>query len=149
MLGWVWKQGGKLKPSPHRGNALVNTKQEDIKKVTDMRSWLGLYKTLRRATPKIYSLMNSMEQAVAERESRENFIWTHKLEMRFREAKDGVKDMHTLYLSAPSDILMLEPDGSVKTPGISHVLYVVKDKEKLPVRHHSVKLPEGCAKWLP
>ena len=42
VLGWVWKQGGKLEPSPHRRNALANTKVDDIKKVKDMRSWLGL-----------------------------------------------------------------------------------------------------------
>ena len=50
---------------------------------------------------------------------------------------------------APTDILTLEPDGSVKTPGIGHMLYIVKDNEKLPVRYHSVKLPEGCAEWSP
>ena len=84
---------------------------------------------------------------MADRESRHDFIWTHKLEMRFREAKEAVKDMHTLYLPAPTDILILEPDGSVKTPGIGHVLNVIKNDEKMPVRYHSVKLPEGCAKW--
>ena len=68
--------------------------------------------------------------------------------MRFREAMDAVKDMHTLYLPAPTDILMLEPDGSV-TPGIGHVLYVVKNDKKNPVRYQLVKLPEGCAKWSP
>ena len=44
---------------------------------------------------------------------------------------------------------MLEPDGLVKTPSIGHVLYVVKDNKKLPVRYHSVKLPDGCTKWSP
>ena len=51
ILGWQWHQGGRLEPSPHRRNALTNMKQEDIKKVRDMRSWIGLYKTLRIATP--------------------------------------------------------------------------------------------------
>ena len=41
VLGWVWKQGGYLSPSPHRVNALKNTKQQDIINVKDMRSWLG------------------------------------------------------------------------------------------------------------
>ena len=30
ILGWVWKQGGRLEPSPHRRNALVNTSQDSI-----------------------------------------------------------------------------------------------------------------------
>ena len=45
ILSWVWKQGGKLEPSPHRRNALANTNIDYIKKVKDMHSWLGLYKT--------------------------------------------------------------------------------------------------------
>ena len=131
-MGWVWKQGGKLEPSPHRRNALVNTKQEHIKKVRDMRSWVGLYKTLRRATPNIAHLMDKLEQATADKESKEEFVWTHDLEQRFREAKEQVPNMHTLYLPAPQDRLMLVPDASSKTPGIGHVLYAIKDGEKLP-----------------
>ena len=37
VLGWVWKRGGFLAPSPHRQCALSNVKEEDIKKVKDMR----------------------------------------------------------------------------------------------------------------
>merc|ERR1719468_804616 len=46
VLGWKWNQGGFLSPSPHRVNALKNTKPDDIKTIKDMRSWMGLYKTL-------------------------------------------------------------------------------------------------------
>ena len=149
ILGWVWRQGGKIEPSPHRKNALTNTKTDDIKKIKDMRSWIGLYKTLRRATPNIYSLLEPLEKAVAGAESKDDFIWTHDLEMSFREAKSKIPLMHTLYLPSPHDQLLLEPDGSVKTPGIGHILFAVKEKEKIPVRFHSVKLPEGCIKWSP
>ena len=31
ILGWVWEEGGKLKASPHRKLAVINTKIEDIK----------------------------------------------------------------------------------------------------------------------
>ena len=60
VMGWLWHQGGKLEPSPHRRNALVNTKQEDIQKVKDMRSFIGLYNTLRRATPNIATLLDPL-----------------------------------------------------------------------------------------
>ena len=149
ILGWQWHQGGRLEPSPHRRNALTNMKQEDIKKVRDMRSWIGLYKTLRIATPHIASILDPLEQAVADRESSEDFTWTHELEMRFREAKSAVKTMHTLYLPSPEDQLCLDPDGAKQTPGIGHVLYAIRDEKKVPVRFHSVKLPENCKTWQP
>ena len=149
ILGWVWRQGGRLEPSPHRRNALVNTRQEDIKKVRDMRSWVGLYKTMRRATPNIANLLDALEQATADRDTKEEFVWTHELEQRFREAKEAVPKMHTLYLPAPEDRLMLVPDGSSKTPGIGHVLYAIKGEEKLPVRFHSLKLPDNVSRWSP
>ena len=149
VMGWLWKEGGHLEPSPDRRNSLVNTRQEDIRKVKDMRSWLGLYKTLRRATPNISYLLDTLEQAVAAKESKDDFQWTHELEMRFREAKSAVKDMHTLYLPSPDDQLCMVPDGAKKTPVIGHVLYAIKDGEKVPVRYHSLKLPAKCERWQP
>ena len=32
ILGWVWRQGGKLEPSPHRKNALSNIRQMTLRK---------------------------------------------------------------------------------------------------------------------
>ena len=149
ILGWVWRKGGKLEPSPHRRNALVNTKKEDIVTTKDMRSFVGLYKTLRRASPNMAQLMEPLEKAVANKESRDPFPWTHEMEMRFKEAQADVENMHTLYLPSPSDKLALIPDAARVKPGIGHVLYAIKDNRKVPVRFHSVKLPDKCDKWQP
>ena len=149
ILGWVWKQGGKLEPSPHRRNALANTNIDYIKKVKDMHSWLGLYKTWHRATPNIYQLLKPFEEAVASIDSKEDFTWTHELQMRFREAKSLLPNLPTLYLPAPHDQLILKPDGACSPPGIGHVLLAIKNGEKIPVCFHSVKLPEGCTHWSP
>ena len=70
VLGWVWKQGGFLAPSPHRQCALSNVKQEDVKKVKDMRSWLGLYKTLHVATPNITAFLEPFERATASHDTK-------------------------------------------------------------------------------
>ena len=149
VMGWLWHQGGKLEPSPHRRNALANTKQEDIQKVRDMRSFIGLYNTLRRATPDISTLLDPLIQAVADKDSKDTFVWTHELEMKFREAKSAIENMHTLYLPSPEDRLAMVPDGARMTPGIGHVLYAIKDDTKIPVRYHSLKLPDNCTKWSP
>ena len=58
ILGWVWKAGGCLLPSPHRQLALKNTKQEDIIYIKDLLSWVGLYKTLLIATPHLATIMD-------------------------------------------------------------------------------------------
>ena len=41
ISGWIWEKGGFISVSPHRRNSLVNTKEEDIKTVKDMRSFIS------------------------------------------------------------------------------------------------------------
>ena len=149
VLGWVWKRGGFLSPSPHRQCALTNVKQEDIKKVKDMRSWVGLYKTLHIATPKITSMLEPFEVASGGKDTKDQFVWTHELTQQFRLAKNHVQNMKTLYLPSPDDQLLLFPDGSKMTPGIGHILYAVVDGKRLPVRFHTFKLKDSCRKWAP
>ena len=149
VLGWVWKKGGFLAPSPHRQCALTNVKQEDIRQIRDMRSWIGLYKTLHIATPNITAMLGPFETATAGKDTKEEFPWTHELTQLFRQAKNHVQNMKTLYLPSPDDQLMMFPDGSKMTPGIGHILYAVKDGERLPVRFHNFKLSDNCRKWSP
>ena len=149
ILGWTWKEGGRLLPSPHRQLALKNTRQEDITTVKDMRSWVGLYKTLLIATPQLAQVMDPFDQETASKESREKILWTDQLSAAFRSAKAHIDNVKELYLPAPDDQLLLVPDGAQKTPGIGHVLYAIVNGQKRPVRFHSVKLPEHCKKWSP
>ena len=64
VLGWVWKEGGLIEPSPHRKTALENTRKEDSKTVKDIRSWIGLYKTLHIAMPKLALILSPFEEAI-------------------------------------------------------------------------------------
>jgi len=149
ILGWKWSEGGRLNPSPHRQLALKNTKQDDIKTVKDMRSWIGLYKTLLIATPNLATIMDPFDHETADRDSREKITWTTQLTCAFTKAKNHIDNVKELYLPSPEDQLLLVPDGSQKTPGIGHVLYAVVNGHRKPVRYHSVKLPENCKKWSP
>ena len=155
ILGWVWKEGGYLEASEHRKFALTNTKVEDIKKVQDMRSWVGLFKTLHIVTPQIAEILSPFESSTAGKESKEDFVWNYDLEKKFREAKENINKLITLYLPSPQDQLIMETDaakggGKNNLPaGIGHILYAIKDDQKLPVRIHSVKLPDKCQKWSP
>ena len=147
VLGWIWNEGGYLKASPHRKLAITNTRIEDIKKVKDMRSWIGLFKTLHMATPHISPLLAPFEEATAGKESSEHFIWDYELERKFRNAKEQIDKLVTLYLPTPDDQLVLQTDASKK--GLGHILFAIKNAKKHPVRIHSVKLPDKCRNWCP
>ena len=136
-----------MSANPHRTLALTNTKVKDIKKVRDMRSWFGLFKTLHMVTQDISNVLAPFEAATACKESNDDLEWTPDLESKFREAKEHINNLVTLYLPSPKDQLVLETDAS--KGGIGHVLYAIKDGKKLPVRLHSTKLPEKCLKWSP
>ena len=155
MLGWIWEEGGFLKASPHRQLGLSNTKVEDIKTVRDMRSWVGLFKTLHIVTPKISQILAPFEASTAGKDTKEKYEWNYELEKLFRNAKDQVNNQVRLFLPSPDDQLILETDaakggGKDDLPaGIGHVLFAMKDGKKLPVRVHSAKLPDKCKKWSP
>jgi hypothetical protein len=98
ILGWQWHEGGQLSPSPHRRLALKNTKQEDIITIKDMRSWVGLYKTLLIATPNLATIMDPFDQATASQDSKDKVIWTTELASAFRIAKNHIDSISDLYL---------------------------------------------------
>lgn len=149
ILGWVWSKGGFLSASPHRQAAVKNTCSLDIKTVRDMRSWIGIYKTMLIATPGLSDVLDPFDKCVANRDSKEAIVWTDSLVSAFTNAINHVKNVNTLYMPHPDDQLLLIPDGSQKTPGIGHVLMAIKDGKQWPVRFHSVKIPEHCKKWQP
>ena len=149
ILGWVWKQGGFLEPSPHRKIALKNTKPEDIKVVKDMRSWLGLYKTLIPASPNLTILLDPFDQTTADRDSKEPYIWDRDLNNAFSKAVTALDSLVNLYLPHPDDQLLLVVDAAKTNPGLGHTLYAIKDNKKLPVAFHSTKLKPPYAQWNP
>ena len=149
ISGWIWEKGGYISVSPHRRNSLINTKEDDIKTVKDMRSFIGLYKTLHIATPNMTRFITPLQDTVQGLQSRDKYEWSHAASQRFREAKTHVTTNHTLYLPHPSDQLVIKPDGASNKPGIGHTLFAVKDKSLVHVRYHSAKLSDQCKKWSP
>ena len=148
ILGWKWSQGGFLSPSPHRVNALRNTKYTDIKTVKDLRSYLGLFKTLLPASPNLTLILNPFDQEVADRDSKESIEWNRTLQNQFKVATEAVEQLQTLYLPSPEDQLLIEVDAAKTPPGIGHTVYAIKEGKKIPVSFHSVKLDENHAKWM-
>ena len=147
ILGWVWKKGGFVSPSPHRINSLKNTVHTDITCVKDLRSWLGLYKTLMPASPNLTLILDPFDKVVADKDSKDIVDWDESLKMHFTKAKEAVDNIQTLYLPDPNDQLLIVVDAAKAKPGLGHILYAIKDNTKLPVSFHSNKLSENHAKW--
>ena len=59
--------------SPHRRNSLINTEEDDIKTVKDMRSFIGLYKTLHIATPNMARFITPLEDTVQGLQSKDKY----------------------------------------------------------------------------
>ena len=147
ILGWVWQKGGFLAPSPHRINSLKNTSYKDIQCIKDLRSWLGLYKTLMPASPSLTLILDPFDKVIADRDSKDDVNWNETLKMHFTKAKEAVDSIQTLYLPDPNDQLLIVVDAAKAKPGLGHILYAIKDNKKLPVSFHSNKLSDSHAKW--
>ena len=59
-----------------------------------MRSWFGLFKTLHIATPDISNILSPFEKALAGKESKDDFEWTHPI--------TGTSSRGTLYIDEGS-----------------------------------------------
>ena len=147
ILGWIWKKGGFLSPSPHRVNALKNTSYEDITCIKDLRSWLGLYKTMMPSAPNLTLMLDPFDKIVAGKDSKDSIEWDATSKMAFIKAKEAIDSMQTLYLPSPDDQLLLVVDAAKTKPGLGHILYAIKNNQKLPVSFHSNKLSETHSKW--
>ena len=147
VLGWVWKSGGFLSPSPHRINSLKNITYADIKCIKDLRSWIGLYKTMMPSAPNLTLMLDPFDQIVAGKDSKDEIEWDNSLKMSFNKAKEAIDNMQTLYLPSPDDQLLLVVDAAKTKPGIGHILYAIKNNSKLPVSFHSNKLSDHHSKW--
>ena len=147
ILGWSWKTGGFLSPSPHRILTLKNTSASDIKTIKDLRSFLGLYKTLIQASPNLTLLLDPFDKIIADKASKDEVQWDESLKISFLKAKEAIDDIQDLYLPSPHDQLLIIVDAAKSPPGLGHVLYAIKDGRKLPVAFHSVKLSESHSRW--
>ena len=150
IMSWIWSQGGTLAPSPHRKQALLEVKSEDILTVKDVRSWIGLYKTFLYHTPNLARIMDPFDKITSDKDSKDTITWTNELKMAFQNAKDNIVNIKEVYLPHPDDQLLIITDGARTPPGVGFVLQAKDKKGNIrTVRHYSVKLKPHHIKWSP
>ena len=150
IYGWSI-QNGKMTPDPHRKLALSKTKCADIKTVTDLRSWIGIYKTFLIAMPGIAEIMDPFDKLIAGvKDGKACIQWTPDLTQKFNEATEKIKTSNQfLTLPRKEEQLILMPDATVREPAVGFTLNVIRDNSLLPVIFYSFKLNDGQNNWWP
>ena len=150
IMSWVWSEGGTLAPSPHRKQALLEVKAEELNTVKDVRSWIGLYKTFLYHTPNLAKVMDPFDKITSDKDSKDKITWTTDLNLAFQAAKDNIANIKEVYLPHPNDQLIIITDGARTPPGVGFVLQARDSNNKVrTVRHYSVKLKPHHIKWTP
>ena len=150
IMSWIWSEGGTLAPSPHRKQALLEVKLEDLTTIKDIRSWIGLYKTFLYHTPNLTRIMDPFDKITGDKDSKDAVVWTAELQQAFQTAKDHISNIKEVYLPHPDDQLIIIADGARNPPGVGFVLQAKDPKGNVrTVRYYSVKLKPHHIKWSP
>ena len=146
ILGWIWSKGT-LQASPHKLATLSSVAPPST--VQGLRSFVGSYKVLSRVLPRYADLLDPLDQATAEKESREKIIWTDDLTLAFQTAQKALRNHKSISIPRPSDSLWIVTDGSVKNRGIAATMYIHRNGKLLLAGFFNAKLRKHQVTWLP
>jgi hypothetical protein len=150
IFGWLIK-GNVMTPDPHRKLALTKAKYQDIKTVSDLRSWMGIYKTFLTAMPGLAQTMDPFDKMTAGvKDNKALITWDDDLIVKFNEANDKVQnDIKYLTLPRPDEQLILMPDATVREPALGFILNVQRNGKMFPVIYYSYKITDTQKNWFP
>ena len=150
IFGWSVRNGTII-PDPHRQLALAKTKHSDIHTISDLRSWIGVYKTFLIAMPGLALIMDPFDKLVAGvKDGKTTIQWTPNLVEQFNHAIIKCKtSIQHLTLPHRDEQLILMPDATLRNPAIGVTLNVIRDNKLLPVIFYSFKLTDTQTNWWP
>ena len=115
---------GTIRPSDHIVSSLAATKMQDLITVKQVRSWIGLYKTLSRHLPRLALYMEPFDHALKNLAASSTFDWTRPgLVAAFNAATSHLDQVRATYLPKPDEQLCLMPDTSTTNLCAGWVLY--------------------------
>ena len=115
IFGWK-KVGDGWKPTSHTTSPL--TKADPPITVKQLRSWLGSYKQLTNCISHYATLLGPLEDIIGNRASAERITWTAELVKAFNKAKDSLKDIGTIFVPKPTDVLHTYSDYSAASKAV-------------------------------
>lgn len=150
IYGWQIK-GDKITPDPHRQLLLGKTSFNDLKTISDLRSWMGIFKTFLIAMPGLAQIMDPFDRIVAGVKDNKSAVqWTDELINFFNTATSKIQNnVQYLTLPKPHEQLIIMPDATVRHPAVGFVLNVVRNDKLLPVIFYSFKLTDNQKDWWP
>ena len=144
LLGWI-KKNDSLHPDPHR--ILAIQKAEFPNTVSDMRSYLGTYKTFFKSMENMAQILHPLEQVTGEKDGKAKIEWNPELSKAFKVSQQSIGSISPLYQPKREDQLVITLDWSKK--GIGATLYAVSGPEKKIVEYFSAKLKGNQINWPP
>ena len=144
LLGWI-KKHDKLIPDPHR--ILAIQKADFPKTVSDMRSYLGTYKTFFKSLPNMAQILHPLELTTGEKDGKSLISWTPELSSVFKHSQKSISNLHHLYQPKRTDQLLITLDWSKK--GIGATLWAILDQSRQVVEFFSAKLKGNQSNWSP
>ena len=151
IFGWK-KIGDGWKPTSHTTSPL--TKADPPITVKQLRSWLGSYKQLTNCISHYATLLGPLEDIIGNRASAERITWTAELVKDFDKAKDSLKDIGTIFVPKPTDVLHTYSDYSAASKAVGGRLEIHRpDKDgsvqKLLGGHFSCRVSKHQKNWYP
>ena len=151
MFGWKKCDEG-WRPTEHTISPLKSA--EEPVTVKQLRSFLGSFKQLTECIRNYSVLLSPLEQAVAGKASADRVIWTEDLKKSFKEVKDALENIDTIFVAKPTDKLNIYTDYSAGAMAIGGRLLITRNTlegntEKLLGGHFSCKLNKHQKNWLP
>ena len=144
LLGWI-KQSDYLHADAHR---ILSIQKADFPStVSDMRSYLGSYKTFFKAMPEMAQLLHPLEQVTGEKDGKSKIDWTPDLSKSFKLSQQSIVNVSPLYQPKRDEQLLITLDWSKK--GIGATLYAVQESKKKVVEYFSAKLKGNQINWPP
>ena len=144
LLGWS-KQSDYLHADAHR---ILSIQKADFPStVSDMRSYLGSYKTFFKAMPEMAQLLHPLEQVTGEKDGKSKIDWTPDLSKSFKLSQQSIVNVSPLYQPKRDEQLLITLDWSKK--GIGATLYAVQENKKKVVEYFSAKLKGNQINWPP
>ena len=150
IYGWTVTDGT-ITPDPHRKLALGKVKHTDLKTISDIRSWTGIYKTFLIAMPGLAQTMDPFDRLTAGvKDGKMEVVWTPELIEHFQNATRKINDsVQFLTLPQQQEQLIIMPDATIKNPAIGFTLNVMREGRLLPVIFYSFKLQDSQKNWWP
>ena len=151
IFGWK-KEGAGWKPTSHTISPL--TKAEPPITVKQLRSWLGSYKQITNCINNYAALLGPLEDIIGGRASAERIVWTEELIKTFDKAKDSLRNVKTIYVPRPTDVLHTYSDYSAANKAVGGRLEIHRQAhdgsvKKLLGGHFSCRVSAHQQNWYP